>query len=173
MFRQTTIIALFAVLVVGAVSGQSQRSPATLDDLLTELRGLRVDLNASASTTTRAQLMVGRLQVQEQRIASVSQELTETQNQLRTAIQQRERTSALVLALEQRIVSQTVIPDRIMSFEQELKDTNARLVRERNREADLRSRETELLAMLTSEQSRWIELNAGLDALERALASEK
>jgi hypothetical protein len=43
------------------------------------------------------------------------------------------------------------------------------LVRERNREADLRSRETGLLAMLTAEQSRWIELNAGLDALERAL----
>jgi hypothetical protein len=57
-----------------------------------------------------------------------------------------------------------------MSFEQELKDTNIRLVRERNREADLRSRETELLAMLTTaEQSRWIQLNAGLDALERAL----
>jgi hypothetical protein len=168
MWRNITIGICFALVVAGAVSGQSQRSPATLDDLLTELRGLRADLNSSVSATTRVQLVVGRLQVQEQRIASVSQELTETQNQLRTAIQQRERTNALVLALEQRIVSRTVVPDRIMSFEQELEDTNIRLVRERNREADLRSRETELLAMLTAEQSRWIELNAGLDALERA-----
>jgi hypothetical protein len=168
MWRNITIGICFALAVAGAVSGQSQRSPATLDDLLTELRGLRADLNSSVSATTRVQLVVGRLQVQEQRIASVSQELTETQNQLRTAIQQRERTNALVLALEQRIVSRTVVPDRIMSFEQELEDTNIRLVRERNREADLRSRETELLAMLTAEQSRWIELNAGLDALERA-----
>ena len=79
MCRQTTIIVLFAVVVVGVVSGQSQRSPATLEDLLPEMRGLRADLAQSSSGTIRAQLVVGRVQVQEQRIASLRRELTDIQ----------------------------------------------------------------------------------------------
>ena len=40
MTRHTVVVALLTLVVVGVVSGQSQRSPATLDDLLTEIRGM-------------------------------------------------------------------------------------------------------------------------------------
>ena len=168
MFRQTTIIALFAILVVGVVSGQSQRSPATLDDLLAELRGLRADLNASVGTTTRAQVIVGRLGVQEQRIASFSRELAEVQTQLRAAMQQRERTTGMVAAMKQRLDSGAVVLDRV-SYARDISETESRLRRERQREDDLRYRENELLNMLVTEQGRWIELSSRLDDVERAL----
>ena len=61
MWRGITAGSCLAVVVVAGISGQSQRSPATLDDLLAELRGLRSDLNASVGINTRAQVIVGRL----------------------------------------------------------------------------------------------------------------
>jgi hypothetical protein len=169
MFRHTIIIALFAVVVVAVVSGQSQRSPATLDDLLSELLGLRADLNASAGTTTRAQVIVGRLGVQEQRIAWMGRELVEAQDDLRAAMQQRERTSGMVAAMKQRLDGGAVVLDRV-SYARDITEVESRLLRERQREDDLRYRENELLNMLATEQGRWIELSSRLDEVERALS---
>ena len=169
MWRGITIGTCLAVFVVGAVSGQSQRSPATLDDLLSELRGLRADLNASTGTTTRAQVIVGRLGVQEQRIASIGRELLEAQDDLRAAMQQRERTSGMVAAMKQRLESGAVVLDRV-SYAREIAEMESRLLRERQREDDLRYRENELLNMLVTEQGRWIELSSRLDEVERALS---
>ena len=169
MWRGITIGTCFSVLVAGVVSGQSQRSPATLDDLLAELRGLRADLNTSVSATTKVQLVVGRLQVQEQRIAAVSRDLeavrTEARGSMRVPV-----TRTAITAMEERLRSGGVIPERRAAVEQEILEMNTRLQREEQRANDLRYRENELLNMLVTEQSRWIELNSGLDDLERALS---
>src|SRR5262245_5720615 len=82
MWRGVAVGSCLAFLVVGIVSGQGQRSPATLDDLLTEVSGLRADLNPSASTAVRAQLLVGRLQLQEARINTLGRELTDIRQRL-------------------------------------------------------------------------------------------
>jgi hypothetical protein len=169
MWRGIAVGSCLAVLVVSVVSGQGQRSPATMDDLLVELRGLRADLNASSGTTTRAQVIVGRLQVQEQRIASVSRELVEVQNDLRAAMQQRQRTGGIIEAMKQRLDGGAVVLDRI-SYGRDIADTESRLLRERQREDDLRYRENELLNMLVTEQGRWMDFSSRLDDLERVLS---
>jgi hypothetical protein len=169
MWRGIAIGTCLALLVVNVVFGQGQRSPATLDDLLAELRGLRADLNASVGTTTRAQVIVGRLQVQEQRIASVGRDLLDVQTELRAAMQQRQRTSGMVAAMKQRLDGGAVVLDRV-SYARDISEVESRLVREQQREDDLRYRENELLHMLVTEQGRWIELNASLDGLERTLS---
>ena len=63
---------LSAVLVVGVAgsAGGEQRTaptaaPATMDDLLNELRALRTELRESSAAGLRAQLLVARLQLQE------------------------------------------------------------------------------------------------------------
>ena len=130
--------------------------------------GLRADLNASTVTTTRTQVIVGRLQVQEQRIASVGRELVEAQDDLRTAMQQRERTSGMVAAMRQRLEGGAVVLDRV-PYARDITEKESRLLPERQREDDLRCRENELLNMLVTEQGRWIELSSRLDEVERAL----
>ena len=169
MWRGITAGSCLAVVVVAGISGQSQRSPATLDDLLAELRGLRSDLNASVGINTRAQVIVGRLGVLEQRITSVGRELVEVQNHLGNAAQQRQRTSNMVAAMRQRLESNAVVLDRV-SYARDIAETESRLLRERQREDDLRYRESELLSMLVTEQGRWIDFNSRLDDLERALS---
>src|SRR5262245_26659226 len=58
--------------------GQAERSSATLDDLLSEIRGLRADLGQQSSATLRTQLLVARLTLQEQRINALGGQLNET-----------------------------------------------------------------------------------------------
>jgi hypothetical protein len=61
MWRGMAVGTCLAVLVVAVASGQAQRSPATLDDLLTEIRGLRADLSQQSGASLRTQLLVARL----------------------------------------------------------------------------------------------------------------
>ena len=82
MWRGIGIGISLAVLLVLGVSGQAQRSPATVDDLLAEMRGLRADLNQSSTASVRAQLLVGRLQLQEVRINTLGRDLTDIRQRL-------------------------------------------------------------------------------------------
>ena len=173
MRRGTAVGTCLVALVVGVVSGQSQRSPATLDDLLSEMRGLRADLAQSSSGTIRAQLVMGRAQIQEQRIAGLRRELTDIQFQLRVATQQRERTDALAVDVEQGIRSGNLGTDRIRQLERELADVKDRLLREQRVEQELRYKEGELANSLAAEQNRWIDFNSRLDDLERTLATAR
>ena len=171
MTRHTIVVALLTLVVAGAVSGQAQRSPATLDDVLVEMRGLPADLAQSSSGTIRGQLVMGRVQVQEQRVAALRRELTDIQFQLRVATQQRERTDALVVDVEQGIRSGNLSVERTRQLERELADVKDRLVREQRLEQELRYKEGELANSLATEQNRWIGFNSRLDDLERALTA--
>jgi hypothetical protein len=173
MWRGIAIGTCLAVLVVGVVSAQGQRSRATLDDLLAEMRALRADLNESSIASVRAQLAIGRVQVQEQRIAAIARELTDTQNLLRSATTQRERTTSFLIDLEERLQSGKVIQERRAGFEQDLVTIKERLVVEQRREDDGRRRERELTNVLALEQNRWLEFNSRLDELERALSVDR
>ena len=173
MWRGTAVGSCLAFLVVGVVSGQGQRSPATLDDLLRELRGLRADLNESLRSTTRSQLVMGRVQVQEQRLAAFRSELADTQFQLRIAAQDRQRTEALATSVEDGIRSGNLATERARQLEKELADVKDRLSREQRTENELRNREAELVNTLAIEQGRWSDVNSRLDDLERAFSPQR
>jgi hypothetical protein len=159
-----------ALLAVAIVSGQGQRSPATLDDLLREIRGLRTDLNESLRSTTRSQVVMARVQAQELRISSFKGDLANTQIQLRIAAQERERTEATATGVEDGIRSGNLTTERARQLEKEPADVKDRLYREQRTENELRNREAELVNTLAIEQSRWSDFNSRLDELERALS---
>ena len=170
MTRHMVVGVFIALALIGVASGQTQRSPATLDDLLIKLRGLRADLAQSSSGTIRAHLVMGRVQVQEQRIASLRRELIDIQFQLRVSTSQRERTDALAVEVEQGIRSGSLSTDRSRQLERELADIKDRLMREQRLESELRYKEGELANALATEQNRCTEFNTRLDDLERALS---
>jgi hypothetical protein len=74
-WRATGVLATAVVVAtVSVVAAQSSLTTPTRadasssDELLTEIRGLRADLQQAAKISIRAQLLVARLQLQEQRI---------------------------------------------------------------------------------------------------------
>ena len=74
-----------AVLSATLLTGQPTTPvrQGTTDDIVREVRALRTDIHEIAETSLRAQLLLARLQVEEQRIAGLSRELSETQEQIR------------------------------------------------------------------------------------------
>jgi hypothetical protein len=71
------------LLVAVHATGQTQRTPATMDDLLEEIQGLRGDLTRSSTSGTRAQILTARLSLQEQRINDLGRQFTTLPGQTR------------------------------------------------------------------------------------------
>ena len=87
----------------GVIHAQATRAPvdaSAQDALLTEIRGLRQDINRVMTTNVRAQLLVGRLQLQEQRVFTVGRQLLEVQNLLATVRSELAQDEARVKRLE-------------------------------------------------------------------------
>ena len=84
-FLRRILIAAAVVAIGGmAIVAAQSASNAAGDPLLQEVRALRADVNHAASTGIRAQLLIARLQSQEQRINVLSGQLTDLRRQLTT-----------------------------------------------------------------------------------------
>src|SRR5476649_1090690 len=83
MKMKLAIIGAGLIALVAGTAGQTASQPSSSGDaLLAEVRGLRAELNQAAGTSIRTQLLVARLQLQEQRINTVDKQLAEVRAQL-------------------------------------------------------------------------------------------
>jgi hypothetical protein len=109
MLRTGTLCAagIMAVFFTAMASAQFRQGPATLDEVVAELRGIRADLAETSSASVRAQLLLARLQLQEQRIYGLMRQIGDAQNQIAAARQEargaeRERMQQIILELSNR-----------------------------------------------------------------------
>jgi hypothetical protein len=157
MSRIISSAVLISFVVIGVVSGQAQRSPASVDDLLTEIQALRADINRASSASVRAQLVTARVTVQELRVSTAAQQLANVRQQLaESRIRLAPSTDQIKPAQETN--SQILAPLRYT------------VQQEQRRSRDLLNEEAELMRMLDGEELRWAEFNARLDDLERSLS---
>ena len=166
-----TKLIVLGLLMIGAVaaSGQAQRQPATLDDLLSEIRGLRADLRQTTRASTQMQLLTARLQLQEQRIAVLANQRADVTARL--AVETRLRTDAerrVQTFEEEKPTNESVgIPRaELAAMEKQFKVEYAQ---HRDAEQQLRAQESDFAAQIAAEQNRWQDFNNRLDELERSL----
>lgn len=171
MTRIASTLALAGFLTVIAPASTFAQSPsqarpdapATLDDILKELRALRAELNEATGAGLRAQILVARLALQEQRITGVARELTDIQEKLRASEQAKPMANMLKAFGAQQAEPGEPAPaanpflDIIRGQAEQLEKGDA----------ELKARQEELLRLLGDEQSRWTAFNAQLEALER------
>ena len=149
--------------------GQSQQAaPDVANQMLTELKGLRADINRFTAIGARTQVMSVRLQLQEQRLARVSAELSSIRTQRETFEASLEANARAVAETESRIrdsrdateiaALQRLLPD--LKGQSADMETQIQLVRAREEEA-----KTELAYV----QGGWNDLSNRLDELERQL----
>jgi hypothetical protein len=172
----TVICAAFGTFAL-AQSPAARQAPASLDDLLAEIKGLRADLAQSSSATIKTQLLVARLQVEEQRMNGIAKQIVDVQTQLAAARQAATATDSSVRKMDDIISGRTPnpIPEDVRKefFAQQaalLGDLKSTLEVQQRREQELASQENALASQFASEQSRWNEFNDRLDALERSLS---
>jgi hypothetical protein len=160
-----------AVAVSGAVLAQSAASslPPARDELLAEIRALRADLAQAMSANIRAQLLVGRLQLQEQRMTALGAQLAGVQQALDAAERERVDQADRLADLQNALSAGQLPADEEQAIRQETARMKTDLSRVDAQLQGLRTDAADLSGQLTAEQGRWIEFNNRLDDIERWL----
>ena len=165
LFRTVGVV-LVLIGIVAIAAGQGARPAASSsDELLTEVRALRAEINQAAGANIRAQLFVARLQLQEQRVNAVTQQLADVQNRLATLQQGQAAMRERLAATEEgqaRLSPEDRSDDQIRALTRQLEQGQSR-------ERELQTQESTLSNAVIAEQSRWADFNNRLDALERSL----
>src|SRR4029450_12397001 len=103
--RSTVFGAILVLVAAGSWmaqgKAQSARNEDVLPALLTEVKGLRAAMEQMASGSTQAQLLVGRLQLQEGRVTSMIRRLDTVRDNLAGARTQYDQIVGSVKMLEQ------------------------------------------------------------------------
>src|SRR6188768_4184260 len=102
--RMVWTLGIIALALAGVASGQARRPDASLDELVVEVQALRAEMNQAAAASIRAQLLVGRLQMEDQRIAGIVRELEAVQADLAANAQARTESAAKLKPLEEAVM---------------------------------------------------------------------
>ena len=157
--------ALFGLtLLAGQSSSVAPPRGASLDDVVAEVRALRDDMRRTAETSLRAQLLVARLQVEEQRIDGLAKQLSDTEQQMHALDGARNPWLSEMLKNFQSQPRDPNEPDLFAGL-------RAQLEKIENGDPVLKERQASLSRMLADEQARWVAFNAQLEALEKSVAA--
>ena len=165
--RAVVMIGLGGLALAGVASGQAQRPDATLDELVVEVQALRAEMNQAAAASLRAQLLVGRLQMEDQRIAGVVRELEAVQADLAANAQARAEAATRMKALDEAVLAAT--NDVREEAEKQLEAAKAASQQVDRRQQALKRRESALAKELQEDQARWHEINARLESFEQSI----
>jgi len=172
---------IVAIALVGTALGVARSLPAKaapqagqpgsdpMAVLLTEVHALRLAMEQTATTTPRLQLTLARLTIAEQRVSHLTVQLEDVRKQLADNSIELQKIGDLITENERAI---QFAPDdqtrRQGEFEH--RDMKRRQAWMAAIDRQLRERENEDAQALSTEQSRWFELNSRLDELERLLS---
>jgi chromosome segregation ATPase len=175
-----TKLALAAgILIVGAVTVAAQSagpaSEGTLGALLQEVRAMRAEMQRNSAASIRAQLLVARQQLLEQRINMASRDMLQIQNELAGVTQTTAELSQRLRDFSREPeLPADIPPERREQMRAEFPRMAAhakqQLQVQQQREFELRQQEQALTATITEAQAQWSDMNNRLDALERQLA---
>jgi hypothetical protein len=156
-------------LVHAQAPARGDASDLAVAALVTEIRALRADLAAASRNQLRAQMLLGRVQMQEQRLAYLDKQRSDAAGQVAALAQM---TSGLRTQVEGFKDGQcAALPSSEQRGNCEAQGTAlAKLLAEQDaRDQQLRAQERDLETALSTEQARWSEFNSRLDELERTL----
>jgi hypothetical protein len=161
----TLVLASIAAVIVGAQStGANPASTASSDQIVADVRALRADLQRTSAASLQAQILIGRLQVEEQRLNALSSQLSEVRRGLLAQKAATPKLSEAVKSTEHLIA----IGNRNLEATT-LVDARAALALIQEEEQRLVTEEASLITQLNVERQRWIEFNTRLDELERGI----
>ncbi len=183
MSRLHIVLGTVVVVAVALVAG-SGRTPlhaqapapvraetgdAAVSALVTEIRALRADLAAASRNQLRAQLLLGRLQMQEQRLAYLDKQRADTA----AAVMVQGQMSSFMRFQggppDASGCANMPSPDARRDCELNVTIRKQQLAEQETREQQLRTHESDLANALSAEQARWSDFNTRLDELEQAV----
>ena len=165
--RKVMLMAMLAG--AGVVFAQETRAPLDVaqDPLLAEVRALRTEVHQVTSASIRTQLLIARLNFQDQRVLTAVRQLAETQNALKGVQTKLSGERTRFRQLEDSAARAT--GQGRSAFQQAILESGTQIEQQQGQELQLQMREKDLLRTVSDEQARWADFNDRLDALERSL----
>lgn len=154
--RHVALGSAVAVMLVPAVFGQQQR-PGANSDLLTEVRGLRADLNRASTASLQTQVVAARLTIHDVRMTVLSQQLTGVRQQ-----RAENRMALAAFADQMKLVQQDPTNQMLAPLRNTLEQVQ-------RRDAVLDTQEADLTRQIADEQDRLTELSGRLTEIEGSL----
>jgi hypothetical protein len=163
-------IACLIAGIGGVLLAQGARAPAedsSKDALLEEVRALRAEIRQATSAGIHMQLLVARLQLQDQRVVAVARQLADAQTALVSVQGKITGERARVRQLED--AESRATGSGRLALQQAIADAGTQIEQLQKQELQSQAREKELLRAVNDAQTRWTDFNEGLDAVERSL----
>jgi hypothetical protein len=162
---------LAAVALAGAVAlgaqGSAPPDAGSMKELVAEVRALRLAVERTSGLAARSQALLGRVQLQENRLADLGRRLDEARERARAAgVEEAKHTNALA-EVTRPLEGASASADDRANAEAMLRELRASLKLAQDQAAQLRADEQAVLAALTQEQTRWSDYNARLEAIEQ------
>jgi chromosome segregation ATPase len=167
-----------SLILTASANAQQQVSPSSatsetqvLQQLVTEVRQLRLTLERTNATSSRLQLTLQRIQLEQNQVNRISSQLESVRNEIVRSETEQGQVSGDLANIESRL-SEEQNPSNQKQLQGQQKymkavvDQKARVVQ------DERTREAELTSSLQSEQSKLNELQARLDSLEKLIEEQ-
>jgi hypothetical protein len=163
--------AAFAFVVVTAAAAQTA-SPDTqaLQALVTEIRQLRQDLQATTVVTQRVQIVLYRLQLQTALTTSAASRLDDARTSFGKVQSETKRISAYLPMVEEEVKS-AQDPAQRKAKEENLSQVKINLERSAADEQRLQSRQIDAETQFRAEQGKLADLQDQLDRLDKLLDS--
>jgi chromosome segregation ATPase len=150
------------------VSAQGVTDAGALNALLAEVRLLRQAIERQSAVTGRAQLLVGKLALQDQRVMRWQSEAARLESEAAGLGQRRVVNQARLTELRHEIQNDRD-PERAQALEREARRLETQVKQEAAQHAMLETRRAEAAQALDAERSRYDELSDRLERLEREL----
>ena len=163
--RVLLTVGLVGLALASVANGQAQRPNATLDALVIEVQALRAEMSQAAS----ASILVGRLQMEDERISAAARELDAVQAELTTGEKRASELAEDLTRLEDMMLAAS--PEARGKFDPLLTTVRQSLEQHQRRQTTLKRRKDMLARDLRDDQARWTEINTRLEHFEQALAS--
>jgi chromosome segregation ATPase len=168
-----TLIIAGLVATAGFATLNGQPDGARGDDmkaLVAEVRALRLAIERTSTHTSQAQLLLGRVQLQENRLTTLGRQYQEARTRSLDAQMGQGEVERRLQQLITASRNATEAMER-QAVEARLPDLKADLGRFQARTAQIQADEAAALQALTTEQQRWSDFNERLEALERTLGA--
>jgi chromosome segregation ATPase len=160
---------LFVILFAVPTTASAQaRADDPIRELLAEVRLLRQALERASTVGTRIQLLVARVQLQEQRIGELSRRLDSVRAELRGIEREAQALAPQIAAMQEATQAEDAHERR--AAEQAAAMLNSQMETLERRRQELTGEEGLLAQQIAAEQARWTDFNDRLEQLERSLS---
>jgi hypothetical protein len=168
MARRKSILWLIGLAFLSpSRTAAQQPAPGTFETLLSEVRLLRQTLEQQVALQARAQLVVGRLALQDQRLARARSELQRSESEAEGLSSERARMRNALLELQRS--SESADASRQSDVEREQRMLAVRLQEMERALGTAEGRRSRAMQATAAEEARYEELERWFDDLDREL----